>query len=422
MAVGRNRSEFDVVRSRSLPTIRDVRSRPQAGASLIETLVALVILSLVGSAVIAAMMTGISSSNTQRDAANLQVASRNAAATLETLPYIACGTVAQYQDAVDNSADAPDPRPTIAAVSEWNGTDGSDSAFVATGGTCPDRGLQRIEFTVAGPDGRTREGDVLKRYDGSTPVPDIVQPVGTTRCTISGADVTDDAMVAADAASTNFGSADTMDLSQNGAQSTAYLRFNLAAGTPCSGAGETGSLPPLNENQVIRNAALRLYTWQVNGGPDCATECTHALQRANGAWAEGDVKWSNAPGTVEGGAIQFSHGSGTGDWGPRYQEVAGPRLVSDVQSFYSTPSANRGWKIVQACAATGFPATSCTTTPPGFQIRTSEWATEAERPALTVWYSPAASSAHQLRNIGLDRCAAVKGASTEDTPADLSKA
>ncbi len=39
-----------------------------------------------------------------------------------------------------------------------------------------------------------------------------------------------------------------------------------------------------------------------------------------------------------------------------------------------------------------------------------------------MWYSPAASSARQLRNIGLDRCAAVKGASTVDTPADLSAA
>lgn len=367
---------------------RDQRGRGQLGASLLETLVALVILMIAGSAITGGLMAGIGSSRTQRGAANLQVAARNAAAGLETLPYIRCGSVAQYQDAVDNSEDAPDPLPTITSVSEWNGTDGSDAAFVAAGGTCPDRGLQRITFTVAGSDGKVRQGDVLKRYDGSTPVPDIVQPVGTTRCTISGTTVTDDAMVAFGTPGTNFGSADTMDLSQNGAQSTAYLRFDLAAGTPCTGAGETGSLPPLNENQVIRNAALRLYTWQVNGGPDCATECTHALQRVSTPWVESTVNWNDAPGTLEGGAIQFSHGSGTGDWGPRYQEVVGPQLVSDVQSFYSTPSANRGWKIVQACAATGFPSTGCTTTPPGFQIRTSEWGTEARAPRTDLVVQP----------------------------------
>ena len=109
---------------RNLLRDRDQRGRGQLGASLLETLVALVILMIAGSAITAGLMAGIGSSKTQRTAANLQVAARNAAAGLETLPYIRCGSVAQYQDAVDNSEDAPDPLPTITSVSEWNGTDG----------------------------------------------------------------------------------------------------------------------------------------------------------------------------------------------------------------------------------------------------------------------------------------------------------
>jgi len=64
--------------------------------------------------------------------------------------------------------------------------------------------------------------------------------------------------------------------------------------------------------------------------------------------------------------------------------VQAPQLISDLQSFYNSPSSNHGWVIKEACAETYGKA--CGSISPGFQMASSRAATVIQRPTLTVFF------------------------------------
>lgn len=118
------------------------RHRPQAGATLVELLVALTILSIAVAALIGGMASAIVVSDAHRKQATGDTVARSAAEHIKSsgVAYADCATT--YPVPSGSTA-------TIASIEYWNG---ATPAGFATSCPATDLGLQRITITVAGND------------------------------------------------------------------------------------------------------------------------------------------------------------------------------------------------------------------------------------------------------------------------------
>jgi Tfp pilus assembly protein PilV len=126
------------------------RPAGEAGTSLVEVLIAIVILGIVGAAVLASVGTLASSGGRSRQALQAFASAQTAADLIsaKTTPYIACAPESSYQTAVDGLGSAV-PSGVAVAITSVEYFDGS--AFVAT---CPNtvegdpRRSQQITITA----------------------------------------------------------------------------------------------------------------------------------------------------------------------------------------------------------------------------------------------------------------------------------
>ncbi|MBX7069355.1 MAG: ricin-type beta-trefoil lectin domain protein [Microthrixaceae bacterium] len=378
-----------------------------------ESLVATLLLSVMGVALLSALFTSISSSGLHRRLANAEVVARNFTDALTSAPYVPCATAGDYASPPSFSAisryeieigQTDTSKPAVEFLVP--GTDppsfGADCAPVADTGL-PDRGLQRIWYKVVFVNGSSREvvrsGSTLKPYDGTVDKSFGPVPAGGVRCTITAGQ---DASLSESAPTVADGTSESMNVS--GSATTRYsslVKIPLVPGsTPCA---EGGTVPV---NMQVRSATLRLYTWQVSGNVDCATSCWHVLKRVASSWTENSVTWATKPPVLAAGYEMFQHGTGTGETGPRFQMVSGPNIAADVASFYALPSANQGWAIDQACPP-DFPGRTCDTPNAAFRMRTREWGIAAQRPQLSVVFGPSLTTQKQIRNVAFGTCASV---------------
>lgn len=155
-------------------------ARSQRGETLIETLLAIVILSAIAIASYAGLSLAIRSSAQQRDAAVAETVLRSAAERLQdpAAPYVpraGCAGAGTYV----GLPGWPDGGPSIdVSVRFWApppdvGADPVVADFAAPGGPgdCPsvDPGLQSIELSITTPSGRTERLEVLKRGSDAAP-------------------------------------------------------------------------------------------------------------------------------------------------------------------------------------------------------------------------------------------------------------
>lgn len=370
----------------------------ERGSSLIEVLVAVMLLGILGSAVLGGFSMALKGDMLHRRSAINSVALANGSHAIVDAPYVRCGGVSDYTPAL-TSVTPEGSTLTIVKVEHW--TLGSNPATFASracdraldqGRADGDTGLQRITFSAVTNRGgaimkRTRF--VLKRYGGTYTEPPVDPTPGGAVCTISDPSQVDTTWV--DEFAGRKGDNHVSDAAMNilylaGSRRFSYLRFNIAPGATCD---EGGTLPAGID---IKGARLRLYTFNVGGAPGCGVGfCWHALERVRATWSANTLTWNNQPcptgygdSCAPGGAAGtlFEHGTDQGT--PAFQYVEGPNLLTEVRASYATPATDFGWVIKEACSATYGKA--CGDINPGFQFR-SQLGTANERPALTLVYA-----------------------------------
>ncbi len=130
------------------------QSRGESGSTLIEVLVAVVIMGIAFVVIVGGIGTAIIGSDLQKQKAGADVALRTAA---EKLPYLGCpGTVADYQGQV---APVTGFNLTVTAVSYW---DGGANKFMPPGPSCSDTGLQLIVLSAVATSGRQPSPETLR--------------------------------------------------------------------------------------------------------------------------------------------------------------------------------------------------------------------------------------------------------------------
>lgn len=379
----------------------------QAGFSLIESLVAAVVFSMVGGAILAAVAVVVKSDADQQARSAALIASRNYGDALGDTSYINCASPSDYDPAAVGLSPQSKSTVVVNSVTFWNksalpsNTNPSASdwatAFDATCGSV-DNGLQRVSYTVTSTVGDrtvTVTRAALKRFNGALSEPEPDPPPGGRVCVISSTSSVDSTWVNEDAIrrntnySTGSGSQELNILYLAGTRRFSYLRFNIAPGATCDNGG---TLPA---SIAILSAQVRLYTFNIGGAPACGIQaCWHVMERVRSNWAQSTLTWNNQPcptgygdscqpGGVD-STILFEHGTGAFNWSARYQRVMAAQLLSDVQSFYNTPATNYGWVIKEACAIPY--GKDCGSVTPGFQMRSSRATNVLERPTLTLWY------------------------------------
>ena len=145
------------------------RLRGDAGVTLVELLVTVVILGVDFVAILGGMATGMVVSDLHRKQATSETIIRSYAEAVKAAPYAVCaGTAAYAALAVGYSVPAglrPTYAVSVTAVSYWQ-PGGSTGSFVSSLGTCPgsDNGLQSVTLRVSSSDGRDSESmQVVKR-------------------------------------------------------------------------------------------------------------------------------------------------------------------------------------------------------------------------------------------------------------------
>jgi Tfp pilus assembly protein PilV len=144
------------------------RTRGQSGESLVEVLIATVILAMVGIGAFAGLATSITVSSSKRTNASSEAALRSAAERLQDpdVAYVDCATGSTYDGALTA---APAGFSYSAVVKYWVPPSSSPSATVPRldpvfAGSCgSDGGLQSITLTLVGLNGEQRSLDVVKR-------------------------------------------------------------------------------------------------------------------------------------------------------------------------------------------------------------------------------------------------------------------
>jgi prepilin-type N-terminal cleavage/methylation domain-containing protein len=130
-----------------------VRIADDSGVSLIEVLVAVVILGLAAAAVMGGLFTSISVSDHHRKQATAGAVARDYAERIAGRTYVECATPSAYTVA---PAAVPVPSGYTAVVDSvefWTGT--------GWAGSCSSTGLQRITVVASSDDGRATERSVV---------------------------------------------------------------------------------------------------------------------------------------------------------------------------------------------------------------------------------------------------------------------
>jgi prepilin-type N-terminal cleavage/methylation domain-containing protein len=138
-----------------------VRADPEAGFSLVEILVTIVIVGMAFTAILGGMITSITVSDLHRNQATADTLARNAAESVKdsNVPYVPCAGPNAYAPALPSGT-------SITKVEYWNGAapTPATSYAVTFSPSCPpqDQGLQRITITASS-GGATETVQVLKR-------------------------------------------------------------------------------------------------------------------------------------------------------------------------------------------------------------------------------------------------------------------
>ena len=387
------------------PTSR--RHRDARGIALIETLVAIVVLGLAGTAVLAAVLTAVRSDGQQRSLSQASVTSRNYDDALTDAPYSDCATPAAYSPTTIGFDEGIATTLTVDSVTFWNdqplptNADPTPAQWATAFATActTDPKLQRVTYTVTsrlGGTNTTMTRSVLKRFNGSLPEPEPDPPPGGRKCEISDRTRVKSTWVNQDLIrrDTNYssgsGSGELNILYLDGTRRFSYLKFDIAPNVTCDNGG---TLPT---GATILAAEVRLYTYNIGGFPACgANSCWHVMEKVRGTWDESTLTWNHqpCPATPLGASCKadntasttlFEHGTGAFNWSARYQRVRSAELLAEVQGFYANPSTNYGWVIKEACAVTYSKA--CGSATPGFQMRSSRFPGASQRPTLVVYY------------------------------------
>lgn len=130
---------------------RDATRRPDSGATLIETLVAILLLGTVGVAVLAALAAAATAASTQRDVALAQswLASTGDVISDPRTDYRDCESdddatiIAAYQHDLDATRPADAPSVTVVDIDYWDGTRFADVCRLDAG-----HRLQRVELAT----------------------------------------------------------------------------------------------------------------------------------------------------------------------------------------------------------------------------------------------------------------------------------
>jgi type II secretory pathway pseudopilin PulG len=124
------------------------------GATLVETLVAVVVLGTAGLAVIGSMYTSIAVSDVHRKQATAGTFARDYTEQIAGRPYVECGGPASYTVTAVADAAAAEGYATDITVEYWTGS-GWDPL------TCSSSGLQRVTVVAESTDGRATERSVV---------------------------------------------------------------------------------------------------------------------------------------------------------------------------------------------------------------------------------------------------------------------
>jgi type II secretory pathway pseudopilin PulG len=142
-----------------LPAPLRATSRSEAGATLIETLVAVVILGIAAVAILAGLQLSVAASDIHRKETNSGAAVRGYAEAIEkylttTANYRQCAPADWYSPGKVGYSVPPGYSPPQQAAAEPLAGDGSAAA-----GACPgaDKGVQRLQLSVSSTDGRATE-------------------------------------------------------------------------------------------------------------------------------------------------------------------------------------------------------------------------------------------------------------------------
>lgn len=139
-------------------------ARTEFGESLIEVLIAMVIIGIAGAALIGGLSSGIFSSSIHRQqtiAGTILESSGESLANSTYNPYVNCATPSTYNPSAGFTNEIPASGWTVSItqVSWWNGT-----SFIASGSAaCPDTNsdnflhLQLVDVTVLSPHGQVSE-------------------------------------------------------------------------------------------------------------------------------------------------------------------------------------------------------------------------------------------------------------------------
>ena len=123
------------------------------GATLLEVLMAVVILGITAAAVLGGLLTSVTVSDVHRKQATAGVVARDYAENVAGRGYVECGGPADYAVA---PAAVPVPAGYTAGVTSveyWNGG--------AWSGSCASTGLQRVTVAASSDDGRVTERSVV---------------------------------------------------------------------------------------------------------------------------------------------------------------------------------------------------------------------------------------------------------------------
>ncbi|MCB0977803.1 MAG: ricin-type beta-trefoil lectin domain protein [Acidimicrobiales bacterium] len=377
----------------------------EAGETLVETLASVLLTGLVVVALLGGLLSALRAATTQRTVANAEVAARNYVEALNDAPYIACATPAFYE----NPAGFDPVSGTSLRVTSVQGwvRDSEPATFAPFETGCfDDTGLQEVTFEVDGPgSGDHLVRRVLKRYDGNSDgLVGAPVPGDAVRCTVEAAA---DTTVDTGNPTSSFGTDDSMTLGTGGSgEQAALVRFDINPGT--TSCLEGGTLPG---GLQVQGATMRFFTSRIVGSPDCGTSCWHTVDQVEDSWSE-STTWNTRPSLLAGaGTGTVEHGTGTGDYTPRYQLLSTRELTDQVSTFYRLPDLNHGWQISRACAP-AHPEHTCDTA--RFQIRSREWSVPLERPLLSIVLAPSLTDAKQIRNVGIGGCASVFDDSRSD--------
>ncbi len=127
----------------------------ERGSTLVEVLVAVLVLGTTGLAVLGGMYTSIAVSDVHRKEATAATLARDYTEAISGLSYTECGGPGDYAVPAASLPDLDGYDPDVTSVEYWN------VATKTWTNACSSSGLQRVTVVVSSPDGRVTEQSVV---------------------------------------------------------------------------------------------------------------------------------------------------------------------------------------------------------------------------------------------------------------------